>query len=68
MKFIGDSANMKIIRDGKEMAVSTQLSYIPRLVPVHCKKSSYFIVGGLLFTGVCVCVCVCARVDREMER
>ncbi|GBG68361.1 hypothetical protein CBR_g2905 [Chara braunii] len=53
-KFSGESAELCVLRDGKQSAVTVPLRVPTRLVPVHIagKLPSYFIVAGLVFTPV----------------
>jgi len=50
-KYVGDEANLKILRDGREMNVVITLSKPTFLMPSHIngKDPSYFIVAGLVF-------------------
>ncbi|KAG0592789.1 hypothetical protein KC19_1G280900 [Ceratodon purpureus] len=54
-KFSGDTANVKLLRDGKVIDIQTTLKTPVRLVPVHIegKLPSYLIVAGLVLTPVC---------------
>lgn len=53
-KFTGDKAVLGVLRDGKEIEVTTVLQPSCQLVPVHLKnrQPTYFIVAGLVFTAV----------------
>ena len=53
-KFIGDRANLRLLRDGEVMEVETELAAPYRLVPAHLsgKPPSYFVFGGLVFTAL----------------
>ena len=55
-KFLGDAAELEILRDGEVLKFSVVCSSPNRLVPLHIKGAapSYFIVAGLVFTPVCV--------------
>jgi S1-C subfamily serine protease len=50
--FAGDMCTLRIVRDGREVDVSTRMENAPYLVPVHLydKDPSYFIFAGLVFT------------------
>ena len=53
-KYIGDSARLRLLREGKVVEVETQLAAPYRLVPAHLggKAPSYFVFGGLVFTAL----------------
>lgn len=54
-KFIGDSARLRLLRDGRVIDVETSGLAAPyRLVPPHLsgKPPSYFVFGGLVFTAL----------------
>lgn len=53
-KFIGDSARLRLLREGKVVEVETKLAAPYRLVPAHLsgKPPSYFVFGGLVFTAL----------------
>ena len=55
-KYVGESAQVKYLRDGKMQECSITFSAMKRLVPWHIEGTppSYFIAGGLVFTTVCV--------------
>ncbi|XP_024515363.1 protease Do-like 2, chloroplastic [Selaginella moellendorffii] len=54
-KFSGETAELELLRDGKELKVQTVFKPPVRLVPVHLasKMPSYFIVAGLVFVPLC---------------
>lgn len=53
-KFVGENAEIEILRDGKPMKFSVPMENKKRLVPVHMegKTPEYFIIAGLVFTTV----------------
>ncbi|MCO5554725.1 hypothetical protein L7F22_008259 [Adiantum nelumboides] len=53
-KFTGDKVVIGVLRDGKEMEVTTTLRPSSLLVPVHIrsKHPTYLIIAGLVFTTV----------------
>ena len=53
-KFIGDTARLRLLREGKIIEVTTELAAPYRLVPAHLsgKAPSYFVFGGLVFTAL----------------
>ena len=55
-KYVGDSAAVTVLRDGKMMNFDISLTPHDRLVPVHIegKPPSYYICAGIVFTVVCV--------------
>lgn len=55
-KYVGESARVKYLRDGKMNETSITFNAMKRLVPWHIEGTppSYFIAGGLVFTTVCV--------------
>ena len=55
-KYVGESAIVKYLRDGKMNETSITFNAMKRLVPWHIEGTppSYFIAGGLVFTTVCV--------------
>ena len=55
-KYVGESAQVRYLRDGKMQECSITFNAMKRLVPWHIEGTppSYFIAGGLVFTTVCV--------------
>ncbi len=55
-KFAGESAQLRVWRDGAVHALSVSLAVPKRLIPVHTGGAppSYYIVAGFVFTPVCV--------------
>jgi len=53
-KFVGENAEIEILRDGEPMKFSVPMENKKRLVPVHMegKTPEYFIIAGLVFTTV----------------
>uniref|UniRef100_A0A061QUQ1 Protease do-like 9 isoform 1 n=2 Tax=Tetraselmis sp. GSL018 TaxID=582737 RepID=A0A061QUQ1_9CHLO len=54
-KFTGESAQVELLRDGKELSFEIKLSNPPRLVPCHLdgKQPQYLVISGLIFTVCC---------------
>eukprot|EP00775_Hariotina_reticulata_P011314 gene11314-11464_t len=54
-KFVGDTAHLGILRDGRPMTVDVTLSRPGVLVPPHLsnRDPSYLVVSGLVFTVAC---------------
>jgi len=54
-KYTGETAQVEILRDGKEQSLEIELSNPPRLVPCHIegKRPQYLLVSGLVFTVCC---------------
>lgn len=54
-KFVGDSADLRIMRGGKDMDITVTLGSPTMLVPAHYQGSEppYLIIAGLVFTAVC---------------
>ncbi|CAA7055316.1 unnamed protein product [Microthlaspi erraticum] len=55
-KYTGDSALVKVLRDGEILEFSIKLAIHKRLIPAHIcgKPPSYFIVAGFVFTTISV--------------
>ena len=55
-KYVGDTARLTVLHDGKERVVDVLLAPPKRLVPVHTRglPPSYFILAGLVFIPVSV--------------
>ncbi|UJR17268.1 hypothetical protein I4U23_004163 [Adineta vaga] len=52
LKFVDDIITLKVIRQGKELTLTSSLDKIPTLVPLHLhdKKPEYLIYAGIVFT------------------
>jgi S1-C subfamily serine protease len=55
-KFVGDSINLKILRDGKELEVEAPVSMLAAIVRAHWNSQPppYLIASGLVFTALSV--------------
>eukprot|EP00878_Enallax_costatus_P022522 GHUV01023896.1.p1 GENE.GHUV01023896.1~~GHUV01023896.1.p1 ORF type:complete len:352 (+),score=75.57 GHUV01023896.1:1558-2613(+) len=53
-KFVGETARLKVLRNGEEMMLDVELSRPGTLIPPHLsnRDPSYFLVSGLVFTVV----------------
>jgi S1-C subfamily serine protease len=55
-KYVGDTSKVTVLRNGKVMTFTIDLTPHNRLVPVHIEgvPPSYYICAGIVFTAVCV--------------
>ena len=55
-KYVGDKSKVTVLRNGKVMTFTIDLTPHNRLVPVHIEgvPPSYYICAGIVFTAVCV--------------
>ena len=55
-KYVGDKSEVTVLRNGKVMNFTIDLTPHNRLVPVHIEglPPSYYICAGIVFTAVCV--------------